>query len=432
MLLFIIGTVLIFPQSGGNESQVNIFTDGDQMNPVLAADSAGDFIVVWSSDSQDNGLPGIYARQYYSNGAAKGDEIQISSSWAPHENPALAVRSEGEFVITWNNYWIENQTSGGIAARIFNSLGQSQGDEFQVNEFVTDFQGEPDIAMDGGGNFVITWQSWDQDGDQFGIFARLFNQNGTPQGPEFQVNSHTPNNQLNPAVAMDLNGYFVITWASYGQDGDKSGIYGRTFDRYGNPTSLEFRVNFTTLSWQEKPAIAMDAFSHFIITWHSFVEGENSYDLYARVYETASLKGPEFLVNDYSLDWQFDPAIDADPAGNFMIAWQSMNQDSDSSGIFARTFDQYGQPTSSEMQINTTETERQEATDILLFSNGSYNIVWQSRQNEGSGWDIFMNASSNQLNNLVLPIRGKKNNNGPKKITNIPLLHFRHNDTPGR
>lgn len=432
MVLFILGTVFILPQTGGSESQVNIFTDGDQMNPVLEADAAGDFIVIWSSSKQDNGLPGIYARQYYSNGVAKGDELQLSSSWAPHENPAIAVKSDGTFAVAWNNYWIENQTSGGVAARIFNNLGQAQGDEFRVNEFRTDFQGEPDIAMDGSGNFVITWQSWNQDGDQFGIFARLFNQNGTPQGSEFQVNSFTANDQINPAVVMDLNGYFIITWSSYEQDGDKSGIYGRTFDRYGNPTSAEFRVNFTTLSWQEKPAIAMDALSHFIISWHSYSEGEDSYDIFARVYETATLKGPEFQVNEYSQDWQVDPAVDADQTGNFMISWQSMNQDGDSTGIFARSFDQYGQPTNTEIQINTTETDRQEAADILLFSNGAYNIAWQSRQNEISGWDIYINISGDQLNNPIPPLRGNKKNNGPKKIIDFPLRHFRHNDTSGR
>lgn len=426
IVLFVLGAVFILPQTGGSESQVNIFTEGDQMNPVLGADAAGDFVVVWSSAMQDDGLPGIYARQYYANGAAKGDEIQISSSWAPHENPAVAVKSDGEFAVTWNNYWIENQTSGGVAARIFNNLGQARGDEFQVNSFATDFQGEPDIAMDGSGNFVIVWQSWNQDGDQFGIFARLFNQNGTPLGSEFQVNTYTANDQLNPAVVMNLNGYFVITWSSYGQDGDRSGIYGRTFDRNGNPTSAEFRVNFTVLGWQEKPAIAMDALGHFIITWHSYTEGESSYDIFARVYETSTLKGPEFQVNGYSPDWQVDPAIAADATGNFMIAWQSMNQESESTGIFARSFDQYGQPTNNEIQINTTETDRQEAADILLFSDGSYNIVWQSRQNDESGWDIYINISGDRLNNLVTPIRGNNKNNGPKKITDSPLRHIRH------
>jgi hypothetical protein len=175
IFFYIINAGIIFSQPGEEEQQVNIFTAGNQLNLTLDADDSGDFIIAWESDRQDNGLPGIYARRYYKTGFPKEEKFKVNTSWAPHNRPAIAVGSQGNFVISWENYWIEDSSSG-IAARIFDNNGGALGQEFQVNEYISDFQGEPDIAISSTGEIVITWQSWGQDGDGLGIFARIFDQ----------------------------------------------------------------------------------------------------------------------------------------------------------------------------------------------------------------------------------------------------------------
>ena len=73
--------------------------------------------------------------------------------------------------------------------------------------------------MDAGGNFVITWTSGGpQDGSGWGVFAQRYDSSGTAVGGEFQVNTYTTANQHHPTVAMDVDGDFVITWTSDGQD----------------------------------------------------------------------------------------------------------------------------------------------------------------------------------------------------------------------
>ena len=48
------------------------------------------------------------------------------------------------------------------------------GEEFQVNTYIDLTQRNPDVAMDRKGNFVITWNSWEQDGSRNGVFAKMF------------------------------------------------------------------------------------------------------------------------------------------------------------------------------------------------------------------------------------------------------------------
>ncbi len=90
--------------------------------------------------------------------------------------------------------------------------------EYRVNTYTTNDQISPAVAMDSDGDFVIVWQSREQDGDHFGIFAQRYSKDGTPAGNEFQVNTYTTNQQARPAVAMDADGDFVVVWHSEGQD----------------------------------------------------------------------------------------------------------------------------------------------------------------------------------------------------------------------
>ncbi|NGX60236.1 MAG: hypothetical protein KR126chlam3_01405, partial [Chlamydiae bacterium] len=82
------------------------------------------------------------------------------------------------------------------------------------------------------GTFVVTWDSDGQDGSNYGIFGRLFAEDGRKIGIEFQVNTYTNNEQSWPSVTRLSNANFVVSWQSYGQDGSVSGIFGQIFNDF--------------------------------------------------------------------------------------------------------------------------------------------------------------------------------------------------------
>ena len=127
------------------------------------------------------------------------------------------------------------------------------GLDFPVNSFTTNSQRTASMAMDADGDFVVTWQSDAQDGNAYGIYAQRYNAAGVTQGVEFRVNSTTIDSQTNSAVAMDADGDFVVTWESNNQDGGGEGIYAQRFNSVGSPKGGEFRVNTTTTNHQTHP-----------------------------------------------------------------------------------------------------------------------------------------------------------------------------------
>src|SRR5438094_110086 len=138
------------------------------------------------------------------------------------------------------------------------------GGEFQVNSYTTSYQQVPHVAADPAGNFLVVWASFRQDGSEFdGAFGQRYDSGGTPQGPEFQVNTYTTHEKGQPAVAADAAGNFVVVWQSFLQSGSGFSVFGQRYDAGGVPQGSEFQVNTSTTASEKSPAIAADAAGNF-------------------------------------------------------------------------------------------------------------------------------------------------------------------------
>jgi len=92
-----------------------------------------------------------------------------------------------------------------------------------------------------------------------------------PIGVQFQVNSYTTKDQLRPAVAVDLQGNFVVAWDSNGSDMDTSSwsIQAQRYDSSGAPMGGQIQVNSYTTSGQFQPAVAVEPGGDFVVVWES-------------------------------------------------------------------------------------------------------------------------------------------------------------------
>src|SRR5436190_796399 len=103
--------------------------------------------------------------------------------------------------------------------RTAGAQGNPLGPEFRVNNYTTSHQAFPSVGAGSGGNFVVVWASAGQDGSGSGIFGQRYSSSGPALGPEFRVNTYTTSDQSSPSVAADAAGNFVVVWSSFGQDG---------------------------------------------------------------------------------------------------------------------------------------------------------------------------------------------------------------------
>lgn len=253
-------------QAQGQDFVVNEFTPGIQRNASLACGPDGSCVVVWESVGQDGSEDGVFARRYASNGAL-GSEFQVNAFTSLAQNePAVSRAPDGGFLVTWQSV---NQGGfvSGVFARRYDSHGLGLASEFHVGGSASVFQRFPGAAHDTDEGFVVVWQEAYIDGSGFGIAGQSFDSLGRSIGSQFLVNAFTTGVQLIPAVALQSAGRFVVAWASNEQDGSNFGVFARGVNRKSRVLGPEFRVNETTLGYQASPAISTGADGQFVVAW---------------------------------------------------------------------------------------------------------------------------------------------------------------------
>ncbi len=426
------------------EIVVNTTTQGNQTDPQVALDANGDFVVVWQSDGLDDDGLGTAVRYFAGDGTALTGQRRINTETAGDQrDAAVAIAPGGEAVATWTS----EVNAGGIRAQRFDAGRNPVGDEAQVSVFGLRDQGNPVVAKDAAGNFVVVWESFGQEKDELsqGIFAQLFDSQGAPVTAEFQVNTTVDGNQFSPAVVMNSNGEFVVAWVSdfvtpggqfrqdiYARkfladgtpignevlvedfttgfqvfptvaidgagafvvawqdnvsDGDNNGVFARRFSSQANALGAAFLVNTTTEGPQDTASVAMDEAGNFVVVWESAgQEGGNSNEIVGRRYRAdGTVDGDEFQINTFFVGRQDDPVVAMDSAGNFVVAWWSDGQDGDGSGIFAQRYNSEGVAEGSEFQVNAFTAGSQDDPQISMDAAGGFVVVWRSPDQDGSG-----------------------------------------------
>ena len=356
--------------------KVNTFTSGSQEfrdngSRTLAMDAEGNSVVVWEGEGRGGDSSGIYGQRYSHNGVTRGAEFQVNiTTFGIQTNPSVAMDSHGNFVVVWQSF-NQDGSGYGIYARRYDSAGAPLSDEFQVNTYTYWWQDYPSVAMDSDGDFVVTWQSEYQDGSWSGVFAQRYDSNGVPQGAEFQVNTYTYWEQDYSSVAMDSAGNFIVTWHSIEQEGSGYGIYAQRYDLTGTALGGEFRIN-TISSTGERPQVTVDAEGNFIVVWHRDGGG-----VFARRYTAdGAPMGDQFLVDILSYDG-LHPTVDTGADGSFVVAWQAAGWDhGTSNGIYAQRYNAAGTPIGAEFLVNIEWQFEQAHPSVAVRSDGKFVIVW--------------------------------------------------------
>lgn len=278
----------VYNSSGGvvrSEFQINTVTTDSQRYPDVAMNHNGNFVVVW--DSEQGGIDSeVYARRFDSSGnPMDGSEFNVSeiSSIGDQRFARVALNDNDDFVVTYESENAANDYFN-IYARVYNSAAGTITSEFLVNSITTYNQVNSSVAMDDAGNFVAVWDSaaTNNGDDMKGTFAALFQQDGTAIRSEFLVNaSFTLGDQVQPDVSMDMEGKFVVAWQSYENSGSDFGIYAQSYDSGGWPVGSEFHVSTNTTGDQIYPAVSMNDDGDFAIFWHDSVTGHVNGQLYA-------------------------------------------------------------------------------------------------------------------------------------------------------
>jgi hypothetical protein len=300
----------------------------------LSVNAAGQRVVFFEKSLEG----GLAARRFGFSQGPSAFGIPDSSPFEV-EPEAVAVDEAGGFVTIWasSKQEVPDQAdySLGLFGRRYDPTGHPIGPEFHVNTYRRNTQRLAAIAMDrSSGNFVVVWQSKDQDGSDWGLYGQRFAADARKLGGEFLIPTHTEGEQVEGALAMDLKGNFVVAWTGADPaDLYRNAIFAQRFQANGERIGGEFQVSEATDGYEDYSKIAMDGQGNFVITWNHWPEGL----AYARLYRAngTPVRAPVqlTLVPGYILP---QPGFAAN--GTFGVAWTDVGREEDLEDVYAQRF----------------------------------------------------------------------------------------------
>ena len=229
----------------------------------------------------------------------------------------------------------------GVFARRFSSAGAPLAGEFQVNTYTTEL---PALPVGGGGRRRrLRRRLAEQRPGRLGL-RRLrppLLERGRSPRPASSRSTPTPRaTSAAPSVALDADGDFVVAWQSYGQDGSDYGVFARRFSSAGARPGR--RVPGQHLH-HEPPAHPVGGagrrrrLRRRLARATARTARATASSPAASRARALALAG-EFQVNTYTTSTQRYPSVAADADGDFVVAWESNGQDGSSDGVFAQRF----------------------------------------------------------------------------------------------
>ena len=380
-----------------SEFRANAYTTGNQDPPHVATLPDGKYVMTWNSSNQAGPSSGwdVYARQFESDGTPYSDEFLVNTATTSgtQDDARVAGFPDGRFVVVWESSTGDGSDTG-IFGKMYQPDGSVQVSNFQVNTWTTNRQRYPSVSGWDNGRFVVAWDSREQDGNIYGVYARILEADGSKDGPEFRVNTYTTGTQGHATVATLRGHGFVALWEDSGQDGSGDGVFGRRFDTDGIPTGDEFQVNAYTTSRQYRPSVAAFADGEFVVTWSSSGGDGSSYGIFGRRFNTdGTPDGSEFQVNTWTTGNQYSwyGSVAALDDGRFLATWYDYDQEgTGGQGIYAQRFEANGNPDGSEFHVNVYTTGIQREATVAALTTGEYVILWEDQGGaDGDGYGIF-------------------------------------------
>ncbi|HEY4562513.1 MAG TPA: hypothetical protein VIJ36_06015, partial [Thermoanaerobaculia bacterium] len=345
------------PPAAGPDFQVSVVSQGLQLDPDVAQDTAGNMVAVWT-DLAASGA--IKARLFTAAGAPRSGEITVEPSGA---SPRVAMTPLGDFVVVW-------ESREHIYLRHFDPRGETPHIVFDpLPEGISHF---PDVAMDPAGNAYVVWADTHFDGDT--IMFQRYGPDGFPVGLPEQVNQPAPFTRGSPRIAADAAGNLLVSWSNRrGEGGFDSDVWARRFNALSGTWGPEARVNADKPGNQEGSASIL------------YPDGTGAvvfYDLTAQqvlvrdVDAAGNPTGVQVKLGDLGGLITFatlSPAAAAGPDGTALVAWQSGDH-----LVHARFFDRSWSALGGELTPSSVATDLETDPAVAAGGLGNFAAVWTS------------------------------------------------------
>jgi hypothetical protein len=156
---------------------------------------------------------------------------------------------------------------------------------------------------------------------------------------------------------------------------------------FAAPALAAFQISPSDRASHSYPSICRQP-DGFAVAWERRAAEERDVVL-QRLDDTGGAIGAIAVVNEETPGNQQLPEIACRSDGSFVVVWESRDQDGDGLGIYTRSFDASAVAVGGEIRVNATTADNQWGPRVCTADDGSAVVVWQSFSTDGAGYDIL-------------------------------------------
>lgn len=258
----------------GERFRVNANTAELQRRPKAAV-KAGGLVVIWEQGlkARDRDSLSLSGRLLTRRGAPDGDELRIDSGASVEVwNPEIAANTAGDFLVVWE---AGPADAPDVFARLYDKNATASGAQFVANPTTLGRQRRPAVLALRNGDFLVAWQSWVTGGSVHGINGQFYSSNGARLGSELQLSQGSGQVQISPALALLPSGNIVVTWMDWVLSWP-IGLYAVLIDSSGRTLGEEQLISQERLYPQYQTSVAANAHGEILAAWEGRMKRERA------------------------------------------------------------------------------------------------------------------------------------------------------------
>ena len=321
-----------------------------------------------------------FATGYTGSIAGWSEDIRLTTDSAYSQDPAIAVDTNNNVHITWNDYKDGNPK---IYYTKLDNNGNTLVDDTPLTT-ASSYSEYPTIAVDTNNNVHITWFDY-RDGNWEIYYMKLDN-NGNTLVDDTRLTTASAHSYY-PTIAVDTNNNVHITWQDY-RDGNRE-IYYTKLDNNGN-TLVDDTPLTTDSASSWVPAIAVDTNNNVHITWFDERDGNNE------------------IYYKYSIASDTPPTVATNAATSVGTTSATLNGNlASTGGLDCQVWFEYGTTTSygsSTTQVSKTSTGAFSANISGLNPSATYHFRAVASNTNGTDYGADMNFTTSTEADTTPPV----------------------------
>jgi Ca2+-binding RTX toxin-like protein len=319
------------------------------------------------------------------------------------QSAATAAAADGTSIAVYADRDASTGKGNDVWLRRFLANGSATAVSERVNTTTSGAQMNVDVAVFSATDYAVVWQSENQDGSGWGVYARLHNSGGWSN--EILVNQTTAGAQVSPKIAMNSAAGFVVTWVGRDDNGGNGEIYARRFNASAGAATNEMLVSSGGSFGHTSPDVAINGGVAVVVWVASDLNDSAQTDISFRRLNATTLSAlaTAGTANTVITGDQAAPSITSLAALNdFAVVWSDTSVGSEAA-IFGRRLDDAAATSFAQIQISQDSDGNRSRPQIS--SAGSTTVIGWTQQVVGSSaastvvraFDGNLNATTNEV-----------------------------------